>query len=77
MNNFGMPCCSSCIDETLIQIKASTVDEENFDCMVVCGPKMQIYCVSARWPGLTINMFYGTVILTLLLITISVYLSTQ
>jgi hypothetical protein len=56
----GMPCVSGCVDGTLIQIKAPCVDEEHFvdrhgnhslNCMVVAGPTLKAYYVSARWPG--------------------------
>jgi hypothetical protein len=56
----GMPCVCGCVDGTLIQIKAPTDGEEHFvdrhgnhslNCMVVAGPKLKAYYVSARWPG--------------------------
>jgi hypothetical protein len=56
----GMPCVSGCVDGTLIQIKAPTDGEEHFvdrhgnhslNCMVVSGPTLKAYYVSARWPG--------------------------
>lgn len=56
----GMPCVCGCIDGTLITIKAPSEAEDQYvdrhgnhslNCMVVAGPNMKAYYVSARWPG--------------------------
>lgn len=61
----GMPRVCGCIDGTLIDIKAPPVDEDQYvdrhgnhslNCMVVCGPQLQAYYVSARWPGRVADM---------------------
>lgn len=54
------PRVAGCIDGTLIKIISPTTDEDQFvdrhgdhslNCMVVCGPNLKAYYVSARWPG--------------------------
>ncbi|XP_063223351.1 putative nuclease HARBI1 [Bacillus rossius redtenbacheri] len=49
-----------CVDGTLIKIDAPPAYESAFvdrngnhsiNCMIVCGPNMEIYFVSAKWPG--------------------------
>ena len=56
----GMVSVGGCVDGTLLEIKAPTVNEDQFvdrhgqhslNCMVVCGPNLEAYYVSARWPG--------------------------
>jgi hypothetical protein len=56
----GMPCVCGCVDGTLITIKAPSVAEDQYvdrhgnhsiNCMVVAGPNMKAYYVSAKWPG--------------------------
>ncbi len=58
--NLQMPCVGGCIDGTLIKIKAPSINEPQFvdrwgdhsiNAMMVCGPKLQFYYVSANWPG--------------------------
>ncbi|XP_039299968.1 putative nuclease HARBI1 [Nilaparvata lugens] len=56
----GFPQVIGCIDGTLIPIDAPPEDEPAFvdrkgnhsiNCMVVCGPNLEFYYVSAKWPG--------------------------
>ena len=56
----GFPQVIGCVDGTLIKIDAPTQNELNYvdrhgnhslNCMVVCGPDLSFYYVSARWPG--------------------------
>ncbi|XP_055838400.1 putative nuclease HARBI1 [Episyrphus balteatus] len=56
----GMPNVAGCIDGTLIKIDAPREHEDRFvdrhgnhsiNCMLVCGPDLNFYYVSARWPG--------------------------
>ena len=56
----GFPQVIGCVDGTLIKIDAPTQNEPNYvdrhgnhslNCMVVCGPDLSFYYVSARWPG--------------------------
>jgi len=56
----GFPLVAGCVDGTLVKIDAPLKHEEQFvdpngnhsiNCMMICGPNMEIYYVNARWPG--------------------------
>lgn len=56
-----MPCVCSVVDGALIPIAAPSENEDQFvdrhekehslNIMAVCGPKGEIFYISARWPG--------------------------
>lgn len=56
----GFPQVVGCVDGTLITIDAPSENESAYvdrkgnhsiNCMVVCGPNLEFYYVSANWPG--------------------------
>ena len=56
----GMPCVAGAIDGTHIPISKPTRDEYQYanrkghhsiNSLMVCGPNLEFYFVSARWPG--------------------------
>nr|CAI5832608.1 unnamed protein product [Callosobruchus analis] len=56
----GFPQVIGCVDGTLVKIDAPTENEPEFvdrnekhsiNCMIVCGPNLEIYYASANWPG--------------------------
>lgn len=56
----GFPQVIGCVDGTLVKIDSPTENEPAFvdrngnhsvNCMIVCGPNLEIYYVSANWPG--------------------------
>lgn len=60
MRKGGFPCVAGCADGTLINIiapshnEAAYVDREgnhSINVLMVCGPDLSFYFVSARWPG--------------------------
>ena len=59
-NKGGCPRVIGCIDGSHIEILRRSKYEEQFvnrhgthsiNCLMVCGPNLQFYFVSARWPG--------------------------
>jgi len=56
----GFPNVCGCVDGTLVRIDSPRVDEaayvdrygdHSINAMMICGPDLSFYAVSARWPG--------------------------